>query len=252
MSDKFKNSKFYKAMKDPKISRAIYISLVLVLIAAAVTVGIVAAAKRSKPETPTVDTTGTANRPSTPSDSGTNAPDTNTDAPTDSTDTPNDTGASAPTAGKVPMLALPVSGKLIKYHDAKVQVFSETMNDYRVHLGVDIATAASSPVYAAAAGKISKIWKDPMMGYCVAITHSGDAVTIYKNLADTLPSGIAEGVSVKAGQQIASVGESAMLEVAEEPHLHLEMTVGGIQVDPLEYYSKSDLEAMASDTAYED
>jgi hypothetical protein len=43
-----------------------------------------------------------------------------------------------------------------------------------------------------------------------------------------------------------------MLEVAEEPHLHLEMTVDGIQVDPLEYYSKADLEAMAADTAYED
>ena len=252
MSDKFKNSKFYKTMKDPKVSRVIYISLVLILIAAAVTVGIVSAAKRSKPETPNVDTTGTVNRPNTPSDTGSNAPDTNTEAPVDSSDKPSDTGVSTPTVGQVPMLSLPVSGKLIKYHDAKVQVFSETMNDYRVHLGVDIATSASSPVYAAAAGKISKIWKDPMMGYCVAITHSGDAVTIYKNLADTLPTGIAEGVSVKAGQQIASVGESAMLEVAEEPHLHLEMTVGGIQVDPLEYYSKSDLEAMASDTAYED
>ncbi len=251
MSDKFKNSKFYKTMKDPKVSRAIYISLVLVLIAAAVTVGIVAAAKRSKTETPT-PTPGVTDRPSSPSDSGTNAPDTNTDAPADSSNVPSDTGTSAPTAGQVPTLSLPVSGKLIKYHDAKVQVFSQTMNDYRVHLGVDIATAAASPVYAAASGKISKIWKDPMMGYCVAISHSGDAVTIYKNLADTLPSGIEEGVSVKAGQQIASVGESAMLEVAEEPHLHLEMTVGGIQVDPLEYYSKADLEAMAADTAYED
>ena len=252
MSDKFKNSKFYKTMKDPKVSRAIYISLVLVLIAAAVTVGIVAAAKRSKPETPPTPNTGVTNRPTTPSDRGTIAPGTSTDAPTDSSNAPSDTGASAPTAGQVPTLSLPVSGKLIKYHDAKVQVFSETMNDYRVHLGVDIATAAASPVYAAASGTISKIWKDPMMGYCLAITHSGDAVTIYKNLADTLPAGIAEGVSVKAGQQIASVGESAMLEVAEEPHLHLEMTVGGIQVDPLEYYSKADLEAMAADTAYED
>ena len=252
MSDKFKNSKFYKAMKDPKVSRAIYISLVLLLIAAAVTVGVVAAAKRSAPKNPTVDTPSVTNKPSAPSDSGTNGGADVTDSPSDSAAVPEDTGASAPTAGKVPALSLPVSGKLIKYHDAKVQVFSETMNDYRVHLGVDIATSASSPVYAAAAGKISKIWKDPMMGYCLAITHSGDAVTIYKNLADTLPEGIAEGVSVKAGQQIASVGESAMLEIAEEPHLHLEMTVGGIQVDPLEYYSKADLEAMSADTAYED
>ena len=255
MSDKFKNSKFYKTMKNPKVSRAIYISLVLVLIAAAVTVGIVSAAKRSNPKTPSVDTaanTGSQNRPSTaPSDTTAKLPETD-ETPTESTNNPTNTGTSAPTAGKVPALSLPVSGKLTKYHDAKVQVFSETMQDYRVHLGVDIATSAASPVYAAAAGKVNKIWKDPLMGYCVAITHSGDSVTVYKNLSDTLPDGIAEGVSVKVGQQIGSVGESAMLEIAEEPHLHLEMTVGGIQVDPLEYFSKSDLDALSADTGYED
>ena len=43
-----------------------------------------------------------------------------------------------------------------------------------------------------------------------------------------------------------------MTEVAEEPHLHFEMTVSGLLVDPLEYYSKAELEALAVDRAYED
>ncbi len=237
-------------MKDPKVSRIIYISLVVLLVAAAVVIGLVAAANRAKkpsvtdgPKPPVTDA---------PSDVTTVSPSTTVEVPATS---PSDdtTAPVSPTASELPLpvFSLPAAGKLVKKHDAKVQVFSTTMNDYRVHLGVDIATAAGAPVYAAADGKISKIWKDALMGYCVAVSHDGGAVTVYKNLSDTLPDGIIEGASIKAGRQIASVGDSAMVEVAEEPHLHFEMTVDGIQVDPMEYYSASDVASLSSDTSYE-
>ena len=252
MSDKFKNSKFYKAMKNPKVSRALYVSLSLMLIALAVVIGIVASANRSKknnvPNPPLsndsqVTTNGGVQEK--PNDTGVKVDDTTTSGVGEN-DKP-----SSPVVSTPPVFSLPVSGKLTKSHDAKLQVFSETMNDYRVHLGIDIATAESSPVYAAADGKVSRIWKDAMMGYCIAIEHSGDSVSVYKNLSNTLPDGITEGATVKAGQQIATVGESAMVEVADEPHLHFEISVGGILQDPTEYFSAKDLEALKSDTAYE-
>lgn len=251
MSDKFKNSKFYKAMKNPKVSRAIYISAVIMLVAIAVIIGITAATNRTKKPTPTVPPSTTAPHQSgtqhTPS---TNVPDTSAQ-PEGTQNAPDSSTQSGTVSKPVPTLSLPVSGSLAKKHDAELQVFSNTMNDYRVHLGVDIATAAGAPVYAAADGKVSKIWRDPMMGYCVAIAHDGDAVTVYKNLAEELATGIAEGAKVNAGQQIASVGESAMVEAADEPHLHLEMTVGGLQVDPLDYFSPKDVAALEKDTDYE-
>ena len=151
---------------------------------------------------------------------------------------------------KLPSFSLPVKGALIKSHDPDLQVFSNTMNDYRVHLGLDIVTEDSAPVYAAADGKIDKIWEDVLMGYCIAIKHSGDCYTIYKNLASTLPEGISEGVSVRAGQLIASVGESAMVEVAEEPHLHFEMTVADLSVDPLEYFDETSLATLKIDSSH--
>ncbi len=247
MSDKFKNSKFYQTMKNPKVSRAIYISLVVLLVALAIVIGITAAANRKKPaNTP-------QNPPQVTTGHGSNHVPVDPE-PDDTTEvtTPEATpGSDAPVGSSLPGFSLPVSGKLLKGHDAKVQVFSTTMNDYRVHLGADIATAADSPVYAAADGKVQKIWKDPMMGYSVAVEHSGNAVTIYKNLAKTLAEGISEGSTVKAGQKLGTVGESAMIEVAEEPHLHFEMTVAGLQVDPLEYFSASDLKKLEADTGYE-
>jgi len=43
-----------------------------------------------------------------------------------------------------------------------------------------------------------------------------------------------------------------MVEIAEEPHLHLEMTVGGLQVDPTDYLDSDAMATLREDTNYED
>ena len=158
---------------------------------------------------------------------------------------------SSDVGSKLPTFSLPVSGKLLSVHDSELQVFSPTMNDYRVHLGIDILANENTPVYAVADGTVIQIWEDIRMGNCIAVKHNGDAVSIYKNVSAELPAGIIEGASVKGGQQIASVGSSAMVEIADDPHLHFEMTVGGLAVDPLEYFSSTDVAKLQKDTAYE-
>ena len=147
---------------------------------------------------------------------------------------------------------LPVAGVLQKNHDAELQVFSPTMGDYRVHLGIDIGTVEGASVAAMADGVVAQVWEDFGMGQCVAIKHGGDAYTIYKNLSAELPSGVVIGASVKAGDVIGSVGETACVEVGEEPHLHLEMTVAGLQVDPTDYLDKDAMNTLMEDTNFED
>lgn len=258
MSDKFKDSKFYKTLKDPKFSRAAYVVLVVTLVTLAIVIGIASAANRAKKndsigkDEPTTNSpTVTDKKPSEDSPTTDKKPQ-ESEKPNETVPTPpkDDTPDDTPTVSVVPTLSLPVSGAVYKYHDPKVQVFSDTMNDYRVHLGVDISTTADASVLAAADGTVSKIWKDPLMGYCIALEHDGDAVTVYKNLAANLPENIIEGAAVKSGQQIASVGESAMIEVADEPHLHFEMTVAGLQVDPLEHFGATELASLSVDDSY--
>lgn len=228
MQNNFKESKVYQNLKE---NRAIYITAITLLVALAVIVAVTAVNNRSK-------------RP------------VDTDAPIVETKAPDaDAETQAPEAEDVldllPTFSLPVNGTLVKGHDATTQVFSSTMKDYRVHLGLDITTEQNAIVCAAAEGTVSQIWEDPMMGNCIAVIHGGDACTIYKNLADELPEGIEEGVKVQAGQAIGYVGESAMIEMAEEPHLHFEMTVGGISVDPLTYFEEDAVATLAKDEAYE-
>ena len=126
------------------------------------------------------------------------------------------------------------------------------MDAYKVHLGVDIATEAGATVSAAAAGTVEKIWDDSLMGTCVAIKHDGDVLTVYKNLAKNVAANIQEGVAVSQGQAIGTVGGTAMMELADDPHLHFEVTVGGIAADPLDYFSKEAVATLAEDTAFED
>lgn len=161
------------------------------------------------------------------------------------------TSAAAQVDDEPPAFVLPVSGAMTKGHDLTLQVFSNTMQDYRVHSGIDIASALGSPVYAAAEGTVSAIWEDVYHGTCISVAHSGECVTYYKNLNPILAEGITVGTPVKQGQLIAAVGESAMVEIADEPHLHFEVSVNGEYVDPTEYFDSASVAILDQDTAYE-
>ena len=226
-----------------KINRAIYVTAIILLISVALIAGVVSAANRAK-KNPTE--APTESKLETPKNTLPQSTPQSSPAESESKE-PDNTGVSA----ALPEFSLPVSGNLSTGHDPDTQVFSQTMNDYRVHLGVDINTAEGASVFAAADGVVKKIWEDQLMGWCVAVAHDGEAITYYKNLSETLATDIKEGASVKSGQLIGTVGESAMIEVAEEPHLHFEMTVKGLQVDPSEYFSEDVWSELESDDAYE-
>ena len=227
-NNNFKNSKFVQNFKE---NRAVWVTAITLLVALAVIAAVAGVANRSREPKETLPP---------PAESTTKAPETTPEEPPVSD-----------VSGTLPTFCAPTSGTIAKSHDSEMQVFSGTMNDYRVHLGLDIETSLNAPVCAAADGTVAEIWEDPLMGHCVALKHGGDAVSIYKNLAAEVAEGIEAGSKVEAGQVIAYVGESAMTELADEPHLHFELTVAGLQVDPLDYLDEGALEAM-SNAAFEE
>ena len=223
-----------------KNSRILYLAVVAVLCVSAIIIGIVAATSRSRP----------------PADSGsTPPPDGGTqqqpDGSGDNTQTPP--AGEKPTATK-PTYLCPIKGTLNQKHDEETLVFSPTMNDWRTHTGIDIATALGETVRASADGTVKEVWEDVSMGTCVSIDHGNGVLTVYKNLNENLPSDIVAGKAVKAGDAIGAVGESAMVELAEEPHLHFEMMVNGALVDPLDHHSEESVSASLTfdDEVFED
>lgn len=238
-------NEFSRKLKKLAGNRAVIVTVVTLLVATGIVVAATVSANRAKkPPVETTETTATATETQS--------------APSGSEEvtlpTYND-GETQPTAGDPTepqaMMILPVSGLLYKDHDPTLQVYSNTMGDYRVHLGLDIATAPEAPVYAVADGKVEKVWEDSMMGTCVAVTHKDETVSIYKNLAKDLADGITVGAEVKQGDAIGRVGDTAVIEMADDPHLHFEVTVKGLSVDPCDFFSKADVDALSKDPAVE-
>ncbi|MBQ8409436.1 MAG: M23 family metallopeptidase [Clostridia bacterium] len=248
MWEKFKESNFAKKCKELSRRRGVVaVSLCLVL-ALAVVLSVSIATNRAKKKY-AVESGDTGNQQTEAvTDSNNNEIVNGTiDAPTHNEESEAPVGAEP----EVFELALPVSGSISKGHDATLQVWSDTMGDYRVHLGVDIATEEGAPVFAAADGVVAKIWDDALMGRCIAVSHGDEIFTFYKNLDPVLSAGIEEDAEIKCGQQLGRVGESAIAELADEPHLHIEMTVNGLAVDPTDYFSEEAKLTLSRDTSYE-
>lgn len=112
-------------------------------------------------------------------------------------------------------------------------VYSETMDDWRAHPGIDYKAESGTQVSAAWEGVVSKVYKDRLWGSCVEIEHSGDVRTVYRNLSDKVF--VKENQRVAAGQAIGTVGKTAAVESREQPHLHFEIFQGGIRINPETY-----------------
>lgn len=127
----------------------------------------------------------------------------------------------------------PLSGAVSKDHSTETLVYSQTTDDWRTHEGVDLLGYLGEPVMAVTAGTVSQIYDDDLYGTTVVITHGDSVSTHYSNLS-VVPT-VTVGQEVVAGDVIGAVGDTALLECADEPHLHLEVFKEGIAMDPEEY-----------------
>ena len=127
----------------------------------------------------------------------------------------------------------PVEGEMLKEYSMENLVFSETLQEWIVHKGIDIKAPRTTVVKAAEEGQVVAIKNDPRYGLSITIEHRDGYKTIYANLLTT--EFVTEGENVSKGQTIGTVGNSAAFEIADEPHLHFEMLKDGENVNPTLY-----------------
>ncbi len=130
---------------------------------------------------------------------------------------------------------MPVNGTVTKAFTDDIAVYSLTMNDYRVHNGIDIDAPIGTNVTACAAGVVERVWEDPFWGNCITVNHGGGICSTYANLSPELPRGMEAGATVLAGDIIGGIGESMIIEMADSDHLHFTVSVNGVYVDPTDY-----------------
>lgn len=129
--------------------------------------------------------------------------------------------------------AYPVDGEILRDFAMEELIFSETLDEWTVHQGLDIKASRTTVVKAAEEGTVTAIKNDPRFGLTVIIEHQDGFKTVYSNLLTT--EFVVEDEKVEKGQSIGTIGNSAVFEIADEPHLHFEMLKNGEYVDPKLY-----------------
>ena len=125
---------------------------------------------------------------------------------------------------------MPVEGQIIQEHSNDTLIYSETLGEWRAHLGIDIKASIGTKVKAALDGEVKKAYYDKLWGNIIILDHGNGLETKYANL-NTLEM-VKEGVKVKQGDYISAVGKSADIEMMTEDHLHYEVIKNGKVIDP--------------------
>jgi murein DD-endopeptidase MepM/ murein hydrolase activator NlpD len=113
----------------------------------------------------------------------------------------------------------PVGGELMSGFGAR----SDGM-----HTGVDLRGRTGDPVLASRKGTVSAAACGSGYGICTMIDHGGGVTTLYAHMSLKVLSGGA----VERGQVLGLVGCTGSCEA---PHVHFEVRLNGVRVDPLFY-----------------
>ena len=113
----------------------------------------------------------------------------------------------------------PLNGLITGKHDLSIR-----------HFGVDIVGKVNSRISAALDGTVIFAGWTIDTGYVIYLQHEQNLVTVYRHNAELLKI---QGDKVRAGEAIAIMGNSG--KETTGPHLHFEMWLNGVSVDPEEY-----------------
>jgi murein DD-endopeptidase MepM/ murein hydrolase activator NlpD len=99
----------------------------------------------------------------------------------------------------------------------------------RLHEGIDIAASTGTPIWSAAAGTVIHAGWLGGYGNLVVVDHGNGLATAYAHASAIL---VAVGQQVAQGETVALIGSTGN---SSGPHLHFEVRVNGVAVDPLLY-----------------
>lgn len=98
-----------------------------------------------------------------------------------------------------------------------------------MHKGLDIAGPVGTPIYSTANGRVLSSGRDGAYGLTVTVDHGAGIVTLYAHMQRLV---VESGQEVSRGELLGYMGNTGR---TTGPHLHYEVRLNGIPVDPLRY-----------------
>jgi murein DD-endopeptidase MepM/ murein hydrolase activator NlpD len=123
-----------------------------------------------------------------------------------------------------------------RFADHRTYIYEGKEIDQQTHLGFDLASTQHAPVTAANRGVVVHAAYLGIYGNCVVVDHGLGVQSLYGHLSSI---DVKEGEAVEKGQ---TLGRSGATGLAGGDHLHFTMLVGGVQVNPVEWWDPHWLE----------
>ena len=125
---------------------------------------------------------------------------------------------------------LPVANKITSYFGARRSFNNGLLRTY--HSGMDVSAPVGTPIHVAASGRVAAVQEFKVRGLVVIVDHGRGVFTLSCHLSK---ANVKAGQIVTADEVVALSGNSGR---SEGPHIHWELAVGGVTVDPLPYISE--------------
>ena len=132
------------------------------------------------------------------------------------------------------VFALPVPEHLSDCYPSKFghrRSYNGSAYDF-FHTGLDYCGTLGVDIYASASGRVVLTEDMIVRGNATVIDHGWGVYSAYAHQSENL---VNVGDWVEKGQLIGRVGETGHVS---GPHLHWEVIVGGVQVDPLQWLAR--------------
>ncbi len=117
-----------------------------------------------------------------------------------------------------------------RFADHRTYLYEGKEIDQQTHLGFDLASTAHAPVTASNRGVVVHAAYLGIYGNCVIVDHGLGVQSLYAHLSSI---DVKEGDTVEKAQ---TLGHSGATGLAGGDHLHFTMLVGGVQVNPVEWW----------------
>lgn len=130
-------------------------------------------------------------------------------------------------------LRQPRAATLSLFADHRTYFYQDQEIDQATHLGLDLASNEQAPIPAANHGQVVFAGFLGIYGNCVILDHGAGLQTLYAHLSNIA---VKEGETVSRDQTIGQTGATGM---AGGDHLHYEVLISGVSVNPIEWWDAS-------------
>lgn len=148
------------------------------------------------------------------------------------TSDPGSTDVSTDTQNKFSITLPFAKQSVITGYSNDTPVYSDTLNEWACHVGLDFACDKGDIVSVAANGIVTDVSEDDIYGVSVLVEHDGGFYTLYRGLEK---AAVREDELVAKGQQLGTAAEVLPFEAHMPTHIHFELIKDDLSIDPYSF-----------------